>query len=94
MRNENEINEIKSALKKIQCKNRTRTILFIGVGITIVLLGIIFMVLKLKGKWFLDDDDFEEDYDGEHYTDLSKNNNLDDEDEEYEDNYALDYEEE
>jgi len=94
MKNENEINEIKSALKKMQCKNRTKTILFIGTGITIISLSIIFIVLKLKEKCFSNDEDFEDDYDEEHYTDLSRNNDLDDDDEEYKDNYALDYEEE
>lgn len=94
MKNSNEhgIEEIRTILKRMQSKNQVRTVLFIGVGIAIVLLSIIFAVLKFKEKWFFEDEEDCFDYPDEDYVDLSKED--DNTEEEYKDFYALDYEEE
>lgn len=93
MKNDGIIDEIKTVMKRLEKKNNTKTVLFVALGIIVGVLGIIFLVLKLRDKFMWGnyddycDDDFDE-FDYEDYAD-------DYDDEDIEDDFsALDFEEE
>lgn len=80
---ENAIREIQTSLKKIQERSSGKKFIFVIIGVSVLIFGIIFAVLKFKKKFddCEDIDDLDDDYD-------------DDDDDIREDYYALDYEDE
>lgn len=88
MKNEFAIDEIKKELRKIQKKSSSKTILFIILGIVAVGLATVLIIMKIKDKLSVGEDDFDDDDEYVYYDD-------DDEDEDYYEDYrALDYEDE
>ncbi len=81
---ENALREIENSLKKIQERSSGKKLVFAIIGVSIIIAGIIFAVIKLKKK-FDEDQDIEESDD-----DIFE----DDDDDIREDYYALDYEDE
>lgn len=81
---ENALREIENSLKKIQERSSGKKLVFAIIGVSIVIAGILFAVIKLKKK-FDEDQDIEESDD-----DIFE----DDDDDLREDYYALDYEDE
>ena len=83
MKNDYVINEIRDSLRKIQCRNKSKTIIFIIIGMIVIVLAAALIIMKVKGR--LTKDKFED----EDLEDLEDS----DDDEIREDYYALDYEE-
>ncbi len=81
---ENALREIENSLKKIQERSSGKKLVFAIIGVSIIIAGIIFAVIKLKKK-FDEDQDIEESDD-----DIFES----DDDDIREDYYALDYEDE
>ena len=84
MKNSSEgtLKEIQTSLKKIQERSSGRKLIFAIIGISVLLIAILFAVLKFKKKL---DEEIEEEIDDDFY---------DDDEEIREDYYALDYEDE
>ncbi len=79
---ENAIREIQTSLKKIQERSSGKKFIFAIIGVSILIFGIIFAVLKFKKKF----DDIDDEFDDDEFDD--------DDDDIREDYYALDYEDE
>jgi len=83
--NESALREIENSLRKIQERSSGKKIIFALIGVSVLVVCILFAVIKLKKKFDdeeLDDiDDIDDDFD-------------DDDDDIREDYYALDYEDE
>lgn len=91
MKNDYVINEIRDSLRKIQCRNKSKTIIFIIIGMIVIVLAAALIIMKVKGR--LTKDKFEdEDLEDDEIEDLEDLEDSDD-DEIREDYYALDYEE-
>ena len=80
---ENAIREIQTSLKKIQERSSGKKFIFVIIGVSVLIFGIIFAVLKFKKKFD----------DGEDIDNLD-DDDYDDDDDIREDYYALDYEDE
>ncbi len=82
--NEGALREIENSLRKIQERSSGKKIIFAIIGISALIIGILFAVIKLKKKF--DDDEELDDIDDDVFDD--------DDDDIREDYYALDYEDE
>lgn len=78
--NDYSIDDIKKHLHKLQRKNTERNVIFIILGITILIFGIIYAVLKFKDKFIWGD-----------FGDFDDDSEYSSDDETYEDYRALDY---
>ena len=98
MKTELILDEMKKAIKRLEKDNKLKTIFCIGAGLAVVIVGIVFLVVKMKDKnqnqlpcdyddgwdaW--DEDDYAdyEDYDDDDYS-------YDDADVDYDDEYSED----
>ena len=94
MKTELILDEMKKAIKRLEKDNKLKTIICIGAGLAVVIVGIVFLVVKMKDKnqdqlpYDYDDAWDEDDY--ADYEDYDDDYSYDDADVDYDDEYSED----